>query len=137
MRVRLFGSLTLSGDEGTIPVRGDIPRAIVARLAWAAGQPVSADELIESLWPKPPETVLSSLRAHISRLRGNGLGDVLGSGRGGYTLDIDPADVDVLAYRTLVDEGLRDADEAAAFERLTSAERLWSGMPFTGLDEFP
>ncbi|WP_286277307.1 BTAD domain-containing putative transcriptional regulator [Naasia aerilata] len=123
--------------EGPVHVRGDIPRAIVARLAWTAGTPVPADSLIEDLWPEPPETVLSSLRAHISRLRGNGFGDVLGSGRGGYTLDVDPADVDVLRFRELVDAALREPDDAAAFEVLAEAERMWAGDPFAGLGDFP
>ncbi|WP_210481695.1 BTAD domain-containing putative transcriptional regulator [Naasia sp. SYSU D00948] len=118
-------------------MRGDIPRAIVARLAWDAGTPVPADDLIADLWAEPPETVLSSLRAHISRLRGSGFGEVLGSGRGGYTLDVDPADVDVLRFRELVDAALREDDDARAFETLGEAEVVWSGDPFAGLGEFP
>jgi predicted ATPase/DNA-binding SARP family transcriptional activator len=137
VRVRLFGSLAATSGDSAVPVRGDIPRAIVARLAWTAGSPVPAEELIEDLWHEPPETVLSSLRAHISRLRGNGFGDVLGSGRGGYSLAISPTDVDVLRYRELVDSSLREPDDAVAFERLTEAEQMWNGDPFTGLREFP
>ena len=132
-RLSLFGTLQATLAGAALPVRGDIPRAIVARLGVEPGEVLTAEQLIAELWVAPPPTVLSSLRAHISRLRGGGWDAVLGGGRRGYALDVDPDAVDVVAYRRLVAGGTGGprADE------LTAAERLWRGAPFAGLVEFP
>lgn len=132
-RLSLFGSLQATHAGEVLPVRGDIPRAIVARLGIEPGEILTAEQLIAELWVAPPPTVLSSLRAHVSRLRGSGWDAVLGGGRRGYALEVDPDAVDAVAYRRLVagETGAPRADELAA------AERLWRGAPFAGLAEFP
>ncbi|MEW1834222.1 BTAD domain-containing putative transcriptional regulator [Microbacterium sp. NPDC079995] len=132
MRIGLFGGFTVS--QGPDQVRGAIPQAIVARLAVTPGTPVTTDELLADLWSAPTASVVSSLRAHISRLRARGWGDILSNGRHGYRLDVAPDDVDVVRYRQLVDI---DRDHPARVERLTEAEALWTGPPLASLRGFP
>jgi len=132
-RLTLFGAFQAQLDGEPLPVRGDIPRAIVARLATEPGVVLAADELIAALWEDPPPTVLSSLRAHISRLRGAGWDAVFGGGRRGYAIEVDPDAVDVVAYARLV----RGETGGARGEALLAAERLWRGSPYAGLAAFP
>jgi predicted ATPase/DNA-binding SARP family transcriptional activator len=130
VRLRLFGAFAVSAEIE--PVRGGIPQAVIARLAIARGSAVGTDELVGDLWSAPPPTVVSSLRAHISRLRSRGWGDRLSSGRTGYRLEVDAADVDILRY-----EDLLNADGAHRLDDLLDAERLWTGVPLASLDGFP
>ncbi|MGX5682310.1 BTAD domain-containing putative transcriptional regulator [Schumannella luteola] len=132
VRLVLFGSFQAAVDGHPAAVRGDIPRGILARLGLTPGEYVTADELIAALWDDPPSTVLSSLRAHVSRLRTQDWGDVLSGGRQGYRLDADPTEVDVVHYRRLVTDA-----SAARYDALTEAERLWRGEPLHGLRAFP
>jgi DNA-binding SARP family transcriptional activator len=97
VRVRVLGAFEVEGIE---PRRlgSKKARTLLTRLALARGQPVSADALIECLWPDAlpaaPEDQLSVL---VSRLRA-----VLGAARlprrgAGYALLADWLDLDALA----------------------------------------
>ena len=135
-RLTLFGTLQATLDGEPLPIRGDIPRAIVARLGVEPGEILTAEQLVAELWDDPPPTVLSSLRAHISRLRGGGWDAVLGGGRRGYSLDVEPDAIDVVAYRRLA-TGEAGGSGGARSDDLAAAEKLWRGTPFAGLTEFP
>ncbi|QJU53172.1 BTAD domain-containing putative transcriptional regulator [Herbiconiux sp. KACC 21604] len=134
--IGLSGTAVARNGDVVVPVRGGIPRGIVARLALDAGEPVSAELLIAELWADPPEAVLSSLRAHISRLRGREWGEVLRGSRDGYLLDVPRASVDLLAYRDGIERAATLAPAARA-EAIAAAERSWQGEPFAGLGEHP
>jgi predicted ATPase/DNA-binding SARP family transcriptional activator len=131
-QLALLGPFLATASTGVLTVRGEIPRAAIARLALSAGDTVSADELITALWADPPPTVLSSLRAHLSRLRAQGWADLISGGRFGYTLKVDPAAIDLLEYRRLVAADAQPRDTS-----LEAAERLWRGIPLAGLAAFP
>lgn len=135
--VRLLGLVEVRVDDEVVALRGDIPKALVSRLALSAGDIVPAEELIADVWPQPPANVLSTLRAHLSRLRAAGLGAHLVGARGGYSLDV-PADrVDLLRLRA----------ELAAAGRLPASEERLSALgeiaaraardPLPGLDAIP
>ena len=133
LRLALFGAFEVSGDDAPETVRGAIPQAILARLALEPGRVFTAEELVDALWAEPGAAVVSSLRAHISRLRSRGWGDVLAGGRSGYRLELPPEAVDVVRYRSLV-AGRGAASRSA---ELDDAERLWRGAPLSGFGEFP
>jgi hypothetical protein len=53
-------------------VRGPKRRAVLALLAMADGRAVTADHLVDALWPsEPPESGRAALYSHLSRLRGH------------------------------------------------------------------
>lgn len=133
VRIALFGAFEVSGDGAPEAVRGTIPQAILARLALEPGRVFSADELVEALWSEPTAAVVSSLRAHISRLRARGWGEALVGGRAGYRLELPPQAVDIVRYRALV-AGNGASSRAAELE---DADRLWRGAPLSGFGEFP
>lgn len=135
MRLHLFGSFAVTGERAPAPVRGTIPQAIIARLAFARRQSVPAERLVQDLWTDPPDMVRSSLRAHVSRLRARGWGDILTGGRDGYSLDLADTDVDILEYELLV--GTPVDVEADRVAQLTAAEELWRADPLPWAGEFP
>ncbi|WJL94975.1 hypothetical protein QSU92_13550 [Microbacterium sp. ET2] len=132
VQIHLFGGLRVTGEGAPPPVRGAIPEAILCRLALDPERSFSTDELVEALWPAASDSVVSSLRAHLSRLRTRGWGELLPGGRGGYRLAVAPEAVDVIRYRRLLQVG--GADRARA---LAEAEALWIGAPLARVGEFP
>lgn len=132
LRLVLFGPFAVTGPDAPAEVRGAIPQAILARLGLEPGRTFTTDELVAALWPEPSATLVSSLRAHISRLRARGWGNVLSGGRAGYRLDLPEDAVDIAQFRAL----LRVSGDArmSALER---AEGLWRGAPLAAASGFP
>jgi DNA-binding SARP family transcriptional activator len=114
-------------------------RVLLARLLVEGGQPVSADRLCDDLWEgHPPSGAISSIHAHISRLRAvlepertrRGQGTVLTSGRAGYTLNAPPDSRDSVRF----EEAVSTTRGLLARGRLVDARReierglsLWRG----------
>lgn len=114
-------------------------RLLLARLLLEEGHPVPADRLCEDLWEgRPPTAALSSLRAHISRLRSvlepqrrsRGQATVLVSGPTGYALNAPRGARDTTRFETAA----RSARELLADGRPQQAEReidralsMWRG----------
>jgi predicted ATPase/DNA-binding SARP family transcriptional activator len=136
--VRAFGPLEVTQNGSPVDVRGGLASAIVARLAWTAGMPVAVDRLVEALWKEPPANAVGSLRVYVSRLRSGPLGAVLHGGRGGYSLNLSRADVDVLRFQDHLDEAAASLNEAhSSADRWADALALWRADPFEGLSAFP
>ncbi|MBB6391781.1 BTAD domain-containing putative transcriptional regulator [Microbacterium thalassium] len=116
--------------------------AVLAALVVRDGQPITAQELAEVVWPdtEPPATWNKQVQAAIARLR-----KTLGAGRivttaVGYHLDIDPEEIDARRFESLVSRArdLHRADEpdraAAAFGK---ALELWRGRPYEEISAWP
>lgn len=70
VQITLFGPLTVRVAGEIIELRGPQPRAVLARLAVAAGEVVSTDRIIDDIWTgEPPPKALGALQVHISNLR--------------------------------------------------------------------
>ncbi|BDI22584.1 BTAD domain-containing putative transcriptional regulator [Herbiconiux sp. L3-i23] len=140
--VALSGPLTVTAEGAPLRVKGAIPSAILARLALSAGEYVDTDTLIGDVWVDAPEKALTSLRAHISRLRDlhPALGSALQGSRRGYLLDLARDRVDVLRFRdgvgALDQWGVR-GDSDARLRVLVELEAMTDGEPLAGLDAFP
>lgn len=134
----VFGPLIVRLGGERIEVRAGLASAILARLAWSAGELVSTEQMIAALWAEPPANAAGSLRVYVSRLRSGPLGAVLQGGRGGYALDIAADDVDVRRFRAqTADAALLDSPDPSAAARWEEALGLWSAEPFDGLGAFP
>ncbi|MFB4285535.1 BTAD domain-containing putative transcriptional regulator [Nonomuraea sp. MTCD27] len=115
---------------------------LVARLALAAGRPVSADALIADLWgDDAPSGATSALQGLVSRLR-KALGGVgaVELVAGGYRLPVGSDDVDTHRFEELVARGRRElaADRPAeAAASLRAALELWRGPALADIQEAP
>ena len=152
MRVGVLGPLEVTADGTAVEVGGARVRALLVRLAVAAGRAVTTEELADALWPDDrPADEVAAVRSLVSRLRRALPADVLRSTHGGYRLDV-PADaVDALRFDRLAREtraALTAGDPAAARRLAGEALALWrgpaladaAGAPFAvgyvaGLDE--
>ncbi len=101
------------------------------RLALDAGVLVRTDRLVDDLWAADAvRTSRNTLQSKVAKLR-RALGDpsVLVSGDGGYTLVVDPADVDALAVLRNTSRGGRPA---------RGRRRPWRGRPVrVDVDDVP
>lgn len=92
---------------------------------------VPADRLVDLLWDGvAPASARPSLHSHVARLRAAlefAPGEALVSGRGGYSLQVDPDAVDVQRFRALVAAGRGAGDAAARADLFEQALGLWRG----------
>lgn len=113
LHIQLIGSTTVSrgGDvpgRSTVTVRGVKTRQLLALLALAQGRTVSKDELADRLWDgQPPRAFVQTLESYVSVLRRDlGLsgrrGAVLATAAGGYRLEADGVEVDVVRCHRLL-----------------------------------
>ena len=134
MHVGVLGPLDVRADGEPVEVPGARVRRLLIRLAVDAGAAVSADELVDAVWPDdPPAHAANALQALVSRAR-KALGDsaTVASAGSGYRLAAAPEDVDVHRFATLADLGrqqLRSGRPAEARELLDEALSLWRGDP--------
>jgi DNA-binding SARP family transcriptional activator/pimeloyl-ACP methyl ester carboxylesterase len=134
--VRVLGPLEVVINGADVTPAAPKERALLALLALRGGQVVSADRLIEELWPElaadAARHVLQVRVAAIRKtLRAAGAAGI-GYRSGGYVLDVGPDEIDEAPFRDLVDAGSRqmaanDAEAAAA--TLRAALNLWRGEP--------
>ncbi|MGX5682311.1 BTAD domain-containing putative transcriptional regulator [Schumannella luteola] len=134
VEIQVFGGVRALVDSAALEITGDIPRAVLGRLALSSGEFVPTDELLAAVWPDPVESTVSSLRAVISRMRSLGLGDALQGTRQGYLLDVPTDSVDLAAFRSA---RAAEAGRTECLEELTRLERLSRGIPFGDLETAP
>lgn len=128
--VRLFGPTQLVVDGDAVPIaRRQVRRAVVA-LACQPGVMITADALVDRLWPDElPQHPRKALNVVLSRLR-SALGrysERLHSEGDSYRLDVDRVDVEEFAR---VVEECRTEPGPIAREQLSAALDMWSSTPF-------
>ncbi|GIF06640.1 AfsR/SARP family transcriptional regulator [Actinoplanes siamensis] len=132
LRVGLFGGLRVGRGDDDLAVPGARLRGLLVRLALAAGRPVGAAVLVDSLWPldRPadPANALQSLVSRLRRVLGDA--DAVTQDEGGYRLAVAGDDVDVIRFERLAAGGrrkLRAGAARAAAELLGEAAGLVRG----------
>lgn len=131
---RVLGPLEASHRGQAIPLGGPRQRALLAYLLLRANTAVSAEELVDALWPgHDAEAGKQALRVAISRLR-TALGGetVLATRPPGYELLVSDEQLDLRRFHALTGEAERafDAEDwAGAATRYEAALGLWRGPP--------
>ncbi len=140
--IRVLGPLEVSVGGVSIVPTASKPSQLLAMLALNAGHVVTVSALTEEIWDcQPPRSGVPTLHTYILKLRRKlekalaGQGDVtskdiLITRRGGYLLDVEPADVDAVRYDQLSAAGrqaVNDGDHETASRTLGAALRLWRG----------
>ncbi len=134
MEFRLLGPLEVAGTDGALELGGTKQRALLAMLLLHAGEVVSSDRLIDTLWgASPPITAGKSVQVYVSRLR-KALADEdrLVTRPPGYVLYVEPDELDLARFEQLVAEA-REAPPEPAASRLSEALALWRGPPLADL----
>ncbi|QTE30914.1 BTAD domain-containing putative transcriptional regulator [Pengzhenrongella sicca] len=140
LRVEVLGPLRVVVDGVAVDVPGPKRRAVLALLALAEARTVSADSLVDGLWPvEPPDAARQALHSHVSRLRGH-LGPASGAlqtQRAGYRLDVDAAGLDLAQARALLAAARAHGagDPAHALPLLRQADGLWRGPVLADLTD--
>jgi DNA-binding SARP family transcriptional activator len=122
---------------------GPASRVVLAALVAAGGRVVTAESLVDAVWPgDPPASAAGTLHAYVSRLRKalRGAGGVIERKGHGYRLAVPEAAFDWRVFEELAERGraaLLAGDPAAARDLLVQAEGLWRGEALAGLGERP
>ena len=126
MEFRILGPLEVRDGERVVPLGGARRRAVLGLLLLEANRVVPVDRLVDGVWgDDPPASAQASLQNHLVRLRRE-LGDRLVTRPPGYLLRVAPGELDLDAFRRLVEEA-NGAEPAVAADRLRDALALWRG----------
>ena len=131
--VRVLGPVELVTAEG-VQRLGRLERTLLAVLAAHNGRLVTADRLIDALWPlSPPDSARNRVHRLVSSIRQRLTDELIVTRPPGYLLDLPPDRLDVVRFERLVREGRSRAAAgriAAAAGILTEALSLWRGPAF-------
>jgi DNA-binding SARP family transcriptional activator len=127
---RILGPLEVVERDRVLPLGGSRQRALLALLVTRANEVVSADLLIDELWPSgPPQNAANALQYHVSQLRKSlGRSKVIVTQPPGYVIRVGPSELDLLRFERLVDDAEHAAPDVAA-KLLREALELWRGPP--------
>src|SRR2546430_3189113 len=106
---RILGPLEALRDGKRVALGGPKQRTVLALLLLEANRLVSADEIVDRLWPtKPPGEPRTALQGYISNLRkalGSGhrteKSEVIETESAGYRLRIEPTELDSVRFAQL------------------------------------
>jgi DNA-binding SARP family transcriptional activator len=144
LRFHVLGPLAVRAGDRWLRLGGPGQRSLLAALLLRANHVVSSDRLIEAIWGQtPPRTAAAKLQAHVSALR-HALGNpfdptemrpLLVTRPPGYSIIVEPEQLDLNAFEVLAEEGLRLTREepAEAAAKLRAALSLWHGLPLDGI----
>ena len=139
MQFNLMGTLEVKGGGRTLTPTAAKPRQVLAVLAINGGVMVSAEQLIDELWPEGPpksakttvQTYIYHLRKILSRSKESPQGDnILDTRPAGYVLAVPQDNVDVFRFQHLMADGrsaLHRGDASRASGLLREALSLWRG----------
>jgi DNA-binding SARP family transcriptional activator/tetratricopeptide (TPR) repeat protein len=135
LRLELLGvPRGFAGSEGFDlgPVR---QQAVLAVLALNANHVLTAEELLSAAWgDAAPASGAKVVAPYVYRVR-QALpdGDLLRRTRHGYVLDLDPEQLDISAFETMLATARRTADKCEAADLFAAALALFDGEPLAGL----
>src|SRR5690242_11828739 len=101
MDFRILGPLEARSGGRQLPLGGPRQRALLAYLLLRANEVVSPERLLDDVWFELPQGGAAALQTQISRLR-KVVGERLVSANHGYSLRIDPDELDLERLRALL-----------------------------------
>jgi YVTN family beta-propeller protein len=138
---RVLGPVEALEGSAPLDLGGPQQRTVLALLLLRPNEIVARASLIDELWgDAPPATARETVKVYVGRLR-RALAQNDGSARlttrgGGYVLDVDPEQIDLVRFQRLSERGgeaLRAGDAEAAATVLRDAAELWRGPPLADL----
>ncbi|WP_344472445.1 BTAD domain-containing putative transcriptional regulator [Nonomuraea monospora] len=131
--------MEVEGDHGPIAVGGLRLRALLALLALEAGHTVTAERLIDALWPDaPPANGPNALQTLVRRLRvALRPYDVVESRPGGYALTVAEDSVDALRFKRLSAAGQGLSAPGSGPADVEAGLELWRGAALADLTAVP
>jgi predicted ATPase/DNA-binding SARP family transcriptional activator len=135
MDYRLLGPLEVRGTDGPLPLGGAKQRALLALLLLNANRVVPRARRVDELWgEQPPETAVGTVQVYVSRLRKLLPDGSLATRPSGYTLELEPDDLDLARFERLTADA-RTAEPERASRLLREALDLWRGPALAEFDE--
>ncbi|MFC0546181.1 AfsR/SARP family transcriptional regulator [Kutzneria chonburiensis] len=138
VRFRVLGPVSALAAGRPIDLGHARQRGVLAVLLLAPNHPVSADQLMARVWgDTPPQRGREVLYSYLSRLRvavAGPAGVEIQRGRGGYTLVVDPADVDVHRFREMSARARAAGPADQALKLFDEALDLWHDKAFADVD---
>jgi DNA-binding SARP family transcriptional activator len=140
MHIGLLGSLEIGDGQLEVRLPGRHPRALVAALASEAGNVISIEQLIDTLWAEhPPASARTKLHGYVSAVRkvfaqaaphSRTVGWPILTKYPGYVIPLNDVSVDVLQFKELLKAANakfagNDFAEAAGY--FSAALALWRG----------
>ncbi len=139
MDFMVLGPLRAQQGEQPVQLSAPMPRMLLGVLLTRANTPVPVDLLVDALWAgeRDPRAA-KKLQLHVHRLR-RLLGDPerIRFDNGGYTLRVDPGELDAERFESALAEGTDIEEPARAVGVLRTALRLWRGEPFSDITDLP
>ena len=132
MEFSILGPLRVAGPDGPVEIKAPKQRSLLAMLLLSHRlDVVSAERLIDALWGEhPPPTATKALQVNISQLRRVLGADTIVTRSGGYAMAIEPGQLDLERFETLVARARgNDVSRAQAADLLREALALFRGPP--------
>ncbi|MFF4698221.1 AfsR/SARP family transcriptional regulator [Streptomyces chattanoogensis] len=136
MDAGILGPLKAADRGQSVRITSGQQRTLLAALLLSANTLVSQDQLVDVLWDsKPPRNAHAAMRTYVMRLRqtlGAELGARILTQAGGYLLQAEPEEIDLLHCGLLhraAQTAVRQRDWASAARDLERALALWRGEP--------
>ncbi|HEX6340637.1 AfsR/SARP family transcriptional regulator [Umezawaea sp.] len=141
VRIQVLGSSRAWNDGVEVDLGPPARRAVLGLLVLAEGEAMTKLELVDALWgDRPPRSAVNVLQTHIKHLRRllepdrprRTSSEVLPHLGGGYAVNQDAVDIDLVEFRGLVAEAgiaQRKDDAVGVAALLGEALRLWQGRP--------
>ncbi|MGH3916566.1 MAG: BTAD domain-containing putative transcriptional regulator [Pseudonocardiaceae bacterium] len=139
MEFEVLGPLRVRAGGQSTPLTAKMPRTLLAILLTRGNTSVPVDVLVDTLWAgRRDPRAAKKLQLHIHRLRRT-LGDRtrIRFEYGGYTLRLQPGELDAQRFETMLAESGVAGDPARSARLLRTALGLWRSDPFGDVAEVP